>query len=488
MEMVDNAVQHMIKRRRIDSEDNLNTSDRLRQTKLFDLNADCLRDIFQYLDINDLVNLVEANITDYDDTEAEILARSSKSSSYEAAIQDHFMRIDNDDWFLTNDPACTWFSTRVFRFFRSLLSQITIRYYPQYQRHNTMMEQIILKYSVELLTEIVFDNADQCAFEDICKPFVNVKQLTFEGGYLSKTLGDVNKWFPKLESLILNETLYSDPKCIETRFLNLKLLSVKNKNLCQCHKNSWYDNVDADVYILTNENLKKFFELNPQLETLHIFQDKNERQKLWTASERSAHIIRINQELLIFLNVKIPTLRSLHLHMYETMFSHSFIDYEVMNFQNMTTLSIETSEVYRLCSEINIMSDQLVTLSLTGKFNYVDHEIIAEFVGRFKGINCLLIETPIEEVHDHHFVNMIKGLHNLISLNITLRESDLPNDAIFCMSQFEHLRVLQIRCSDMRLQHNQNILNSINRCGFMKENHWRGVIGYQWANFIFEKY
>lgn len=483
--MTHNVVAY--KRRRIYSEDNPKTTDGLRHTKLFDLNSDCLREIFQRLDVYELVNLVDANLNDYDDTEAEINARSSsKNPSFEAAIQDQFMRIDGDDCFATNDPAYFSFIARVFRYFRSSLSQLSISYNPKHQRHNTTIEQIILKHSLEHLTEIVLDNADQCAFEDISQPFVNVKRLTFEGGYVSETLGNFNRWFPKLESLIFNEALYSDPKFIEMRFLNLKLLSVKNKHLCRCRKNNWYDNIDADVFILANENLKKFFALNSQLETLIIFQDKMDAYEFRDAREHQS--IRINQDLLIFININIPRLHHLHLHMYEQRTFALVHNDTIPNFQNLSTLSVETSELYRLC-EINIRSDQLVTLSLAnaGKSKYLGSEKLSEFVGRFKSIKCLSIET-LMGVRDPHFVNMIKGLCNLISLNISLSENDFSNDAIFCMSQFERLRVLQIRCSEIRLQHHQNILNGINRCGFMKDKKWRGVLGYQWANFIFEKY
>lgn len=484
--MVDNVAQQTSKRRRISYENNPDTNDQLRQTKLFDLNADCLREIFQYIKLEDLVNLVEANLNDCGDSEADINERSTTiNSSYEAAIRDHFLRVEGDQCSVTNDPEQACFSTRVFRHFRSLLSQISMSYYPKYHRHNIMMEQIVLKYSLDFLTEIVFDNADQCAFEGIRKPFANVKVVTFEGGYLSNTLGDFNRWFPRLEILTLNETMFSNPTFIENRFLNLKELSVKNKHLCRCHKSNWYDNVDTDFYILKNENLKSFFALNHQLETLNIFQGKFERSEFRSAPD--GYYIQINQELLAFINVNMPGLRHLHLHLIDSTFSSSYFEDEIINFQSLTSLSVETSEIYRL-NEIIIMSDQLVTLTLAGKSHFVRYEEISEFVGRFKNIQCLLIETLLDEIRNQHFVNMIKGLRSLVSLNITLNESNFPSDAIFCMSQFEHLRALQIRCSKIPFQHFQSFLNAINRCTFMKENRWRGVIGYQWANFIFEKY
>lgn len=115
------------KRRRICSDDTSTTVDELRETKLFHVNSDCLRNVFQYLDLKDIVNLAEANLSIYDDSETERNPRStSRNYSYKEAIRDHFMRSEGAVYCVTNDLAFLVFSTRVFRHSRSLLRQISI--------------------------------------------------------------------------------------------------------------------------------------------------------------------------------------------------------------------------------------------------------------------------------------------------------------------------------------------------------------------------
>lgn len=452
--------------------------------KLTDLSADCLNKLFNYLNFKDMKALAVANLTDCDDLERAFFKETNaKIYPYEAAIRDWFMKYEyNENDAITNNPDYFELNNAFLRLFRSLIANIWLCYDTKYHRHNAKMEQIIIKYGATYLNEIIFINADMSAFEDIEKPFVHVKTLKFEDGYLSKTFCDLGKWFPRLESLTLNQTQIFDPTFIEHPFPYLKNLSVKNKHIFR-HDHLNRTSVDDDFlnYFLSNKNLKKFIELNARLENLVLFHDRTEG--FFKKGLRSDEfLIQINSELLKAIATNLPRLHYLELDIKEIGLDFAK---ELINFNlNLKTLVVETLRVSQL-TQLNIMSDKLVNLNLTIHLRSRNYDVLSQFVERFANIEYLTITWSID-IFNQDFIKMIKKSTTLKHLQIELDKNIFANHLSHVVSQFDHLKTLTVKCVDIPMRDRQSFLDVINKNDYLQRNNWNCSLS-PISHFLFRK-
>lgn len=190
---MDDNVQIM-KRRRMNSNNEDGCPNN--QLRLIDINADCLRKIFKPLSLDQLIDLVDANLTDCEEDENVFNIQTDvRTHPYQASIRDAFLenvRTTDIDAF-SNDPDYFWYDEKTLRYFGSLIADISLSYYSEFYRHNAQIEEALLKYCTTTLSKISINNSDQCAFENIDEPFTNVTEITITNGYLSKELSDFNK-------------------------------------------------------------------------------------------------------------------------------------------------------------------------------------------------------------------------------------------------------------------------------------------------------
>lgn len=446
-----------------------NTSFTLR---LIDLSADCLNKLFKHLDISDLVILAKANLANHEDLDQAFTAETNATTHpYEACIRDRFLQLGYDDC-VTNNPNCVAFERTVFRYFGTLISRARLYYDPDYERHNAMIEQVIIEYGSEL-SEIGLINADMSAFEAIMKPFEKVTKLIFEDGWLGRSFLEIQKWFPNLESLILNNTKISDRRFIKQEHPNLIEFSMKNKYLCRCYRmnrsvfaNNILDNV------MSNFHLNFFLNLNPQVKYLALFHDRDDAV-FELDIEPHQFLIQINFDLLkliantlpqlCYLKLNIQEMRLLHLPTYLTRFSSS-----------LKTLIVEISQTNQL-TQLNLVSDELNRLEISVNVLIQDYELLAEFVGRFKSIEHLSIGFQPIPLDDDYLVHMIKGLTNLKVLEISLYKNHFLNDLCYIIKKFDRLHTVRIcYCIEIAPEARESFLNFINENYFIKNKNWRG--------------
>lgn len=459
-------------------------------TGLIDLNADCLRMIFAYLEVNDFVYLAEANLTDCEDDENVFTALTNVTTHpYQSAIRDAFLKVGTDDFDnFTDEPAYFNFDTKILKYFGSLFSKISLHYHPEFCRHSGQIEEAIFKYCAATLLEIHIYNSDECAFEDIDQPFAQLKTIKLTEGCLSEPLNNFNQWFPSLESLTLARTEIKDSECMEKAFPNLKTLNVSNKRLCQCNNiDEWWErHTEMSDYGLTNDSLKKFIELNRQLESLSLAYDKIHNANVDGSND--GYSILINSRLLAFINNKLTSLQSLDLDLREL----STLDTSSakIRFKNLSKLSIRLRQIDQL-RQMNVMSDQVTNLSLSVREHSIpnNYRLLSEFVSCFRNVEFLWIEYWPIDIYNHDFVNMIKSLHSLKTLKITLdalNESDLLSYLLDCIHQFNQINTFCIKCYKINGQNHQSVLNGLMDSDFLK-GIWKGTKGFFFEDFIFEK-
>lgn len=293
-----------------------------------------------------------------------------------------------------------------------------------------------------------------------------------------------------MESLTLYRTQINDPTFIQKAFPNLKCLTLRNKRICRCEPTDWVDDFTRLDYSLTNDDLKKLMESNPQLERLNIAHDKIHGEG---GDGMDGYSIQINLGLLSFLNWKIPTLLYLDLDLKEM----STLNVRLVSrspllkvtFKNLTGLSVQVQQIDQLL-QVGIMSDHLQKLSLGIRQQSNNYRLLSEFVGGFNKIEFLWIEYWPIDIRNQCFINMMKSLRNLKTLNIALdaiNEFDLLKDLIDCFHEFQHITVFQIKCRNIHYKNRKSVLNGIVESDFVK-NKWKGTSGGLFADFVFTKF
>lgn len=466
---------------------------------LTDLNADCLLQIFKHLDFWDLLKLAEANLTDRSDNVFRP-ETNARTDPYQSSIRDAFSAdrrlVHHNQLICSIDRHEFEFDEKVLRYFGSLISKVRLAYYPDQYRYSASIERVVLKNCQKTLVELNLCTPDQHAFDDINEPFSCVTTLSIADGCLSDCLSDFNKWFPTLESLTLGKTKIIDPGCLHKRFANLKRLTLHNRQPCRCSRDLWdncgWDDTDL-MFSVSNEDLKECIKMNPQLEYLNICHDDSSDD-----DEPDLCSIQINSKLLKFLNVKIPTLRNLHLNLRKSRLRYVPRN-ATINFENLMDLTVEADRIDQLHQLGRMMSDHLVNLSLCVR-NPIDYQLLHEFViNRFKNIEFLCIECSPIDVRNQHFINMLKNLDHLQTLYIPLSGVDTVSfsEALFhCINEVSQIRVFKIRSTSFttyETQHNET-LNKVLESDLMK-NKWKGKLDFMLSTFspsyrftfIFEK-
>ncbi|KAJ6649211.1 hypothetical protein Bhyg_04445 [Pseudolycoriella hygida] len=205
------------------------------------------------------------------------------------------------------------------------------------------LENAICDNCSETVKTIRFFGCASGNMKGLENPFENARSIRFINSHIGSLLGQLEKWFPKMQDLQFDSTYVFDANCIHFHFPELRSLKVHNaiSRLVRIGRN-----------IFTNSDLKIVSLLNPQLRHLDIKQDLVQK---WMYNTDA---IVIDWDLLTFIskNLKLETL----------------------------TLNLENRLIIRPLPWRSAVPMEYATNQLTLKFRYLyipfDHEALAAFV------------------------------------------------------------------------------------------------------------
>lgn len=278
-------------------------------TTIENLNDYCLLKIFEYLSLNDLVNVAVSSPRFNSST---CIVFTHKFAKNVITITNEVLPRSSSIKTLYDPQISQMPSVLLLKSFGHLVEQLRVNYKEDCNRFNHELEQAIIKYSTDYVTEIKFIKADKFAFVQISKPMKAVTKVVFTGCVVNQFISEFNKWFPNANSLeLLESTILSagDVKCIEQKFPKLEHLAIVNPRQ---HGEGSEIEYDPDVLFLqpifSNVNVMVAVDLNPQLKSLKL---KHNGTFLENHADHAG--IKITQCLLAYMNEKLPLLEELDL-------------------------------------------------------------------------------------------------------------------------------------------------------------------------------
>lgn len=362
----------------------------IKQLEFKDLNEDCLIMIFQHLSIDDLVNMVEYN--NYFKTAALIVFKQKFGND----------NIDVSVEYNSMTKEALW-CVQLLKYFGSEITQLNVKYYKDDSRQiDDAIDNAVIKYCHKSLVEIGFINSNSSTMHGIKKPFANVRTVSFEGGFVSETVYNLGKWFPKANTLKFKNM--EEPK-------ELFKIHIKNAPALEHFEVRFhtryeyiYDMISQRI-ILNNPQLKSLYNeyvLDCYRHDSHFYDDYNDVG------------IGVDQT---FVNLQMPNLESLHLVLpNERRLSGSDTGYDEngkFHFETLKHLHIEFKDSGVL-KGLPISTDNLETLILIG-------------LKHIKGGDCVNFIRDNQNVKSVKIAgSLMNGLHSDIDVLCELFPT-LPN-------------------------------------------------------------
>lgn len=185
-----------------------------------DLNTHCLLKVCHYLNVADLVNLAEANITS-----SWKLGKRKKESELnrfnQIIVKAFKIKEKANEWkIIVHTKASTApEDINMLRSFGRDIEALLIDYSDfNNRRYEKALEDAITNNCCKTLTSIDFENCYKDSMNELEQPFMNVERVEFRDCHLGSTLGQLKKWFPNMEHLQLTDTYIFDSKCIHEHF------------------------------------------------------------------------------------------------------------------------------------------------------------------------------------------------------------------------------------------------------------------------------
>lgn len=349
-------------------------------TKFTDLNDDCKLLILETLDFNSLVNLAGANrASSYLTTDVYRRTFASKQIKIEGPF------VDRETPAVESNDLIRIYSfkvvTRLVHNFGSYITKLIIDAVGM--KKNQVLEVIalvnrhcdaLIELKIVNLDEEVFPSADQ-------QPFSSVKVFSLHSSLMNPVEQRLamNKMFPKLENLTLQNMKIIDRQNILQTFPNLKHFSVSLMHL--------------EGFV--EQDLVQMISLNPQIYSLSIS--------------------GVSMKLLMFLSEYSPNLRCLSLHW---ILQNSPYQTHIQ-FKNVRQLDVKASQDY---------FSRIVTFDGLEEFNlecffYVG-DIWLSFIRRHASIKKLVISNG--QLSENQLRDLIGNIPNLVEATITIaRDVDL---------------------------------------------------------------
>lgn len=185
------------------------------QTKITDLNEDCLYSLFRYLNLQDALNLASLS--------RRFIAPANLAKKPRTELVEFFYgRFIEKQMHLNLLPFIGRFIDRLTIEFRSV---------PQYQVKR--LEDSILKHCCDL-QELKLLNCRDKPFESIDKELVKLKAITIKAGTLGPNFSQFAKWCPNLQKLTLD--CYIDSEFVMENLTTITWLQHLSLHLTKNHK------------------------------------------------------------------------------------------------------------------------------------------------------------------------------------------------------------------------------------------------------------
>ncbi|KAJ6646912.1 hypothetical protein Bhyg_02126 [Pseudolycoriella hygida] len=242
--------------------------------------------------VEDLVNLYEAIIPGGRKLDNRQGDQKDKVKQFEESIVHAFKTVIKPQTYVIVDSRFTPREVKMLRIFGREIKALRIYFNMDIIEE---FERAICNYCCETVSSITFFSCMLNHMRQINKPFENVESIRFYSCHIGNTLGQLQKWFPRMHELQFIYSYVANTTCIHDHFPEMKSLYVCNGDR---------KTIQELKRTFTNSDLKIFSLLNPQLKHLNITHDMVD--ETWSGS---AAII-INYDLLTFIskNLKLETL------------------------------------------------------------------------------------------------------------------------------------------------------------------------------------
>lgn len=244
----------------------------------------------------------------------------------------------------------------------------------------------LAKYSSKSLIQMSVAVEHMRFFENIQKPFINLKSLYMGACCFGRDLLPFNSIFPNLQSLRLGHNQYENTSAFIIHYFSLTEFAL-------------YDLRES----FNQNDIEKLLKLNPQLEKLDI-----------RPADRFSNVQFIER-----LKKCCPKIKQLELGCPRTI----IYDLELTQLDQIEKLTIK--DVYEL--NIPLTFSKLKYLEIGSNEEYVTSRDISVFIGKNPHLTSLKFELS-NIVDLTHFFRIESLLMNIEELNIGVLKQDIPSD------------------------------------------------------------
>lgn len=290
---------------------------------------------------------------------------------------DAFFKLSNR----TNNPE----SIEFLKLFGMVIKSLKLVYDDDYRRFDQKIEKMIFDYCANSRYVIYLVNANRFSFYEIQHPFESVTEVILETGTICIPFSNIDKWFPKLQTLnLINVQLHSTPdNKIFGNQLFRELEHLEIRNLQSKNGGNFYM---KEISVLVKNS--------PKMSQFIIHDQYNIDELLKTIAE---------------MNFYLPNLR---LDLHSSWSIQKPIGTSVIHFKSLKSLDFS-----RMKSPLNIFIDRIETI-------HIDCERFDEkWLTLFKNIHKNAHEITVTGEWINHkvaseFVDLVKVLPNLQKMNV----------------------------------------------------------------------
>lgn len=228
--------------------------------QITDVNNDCLEHLLKYLSLADLLNVADTSKHLVDAAKLAFASKHGRKTivlnSFPYSISQTII-IHSDEIWIFDFITCL----RILRCFGSVIAKLHVYYNFDDDLPRSKLDRYIQEYCAAFLTEIQFHKAPANAMKHLRKlEFPKVETVGFNdiSKKLAGNLLNVKKCFPNVRNLKLIKCNAALSNCISTKFIKLEHLSID------------FDHMTRLKYMA---NCLLCLDLNPQLQSLHIAGD-----------------------------------------------------------------------------------------------------------------------------------------------------------------------------------------------------------------------
>lgn len=241
---------HQLKQQKTDASNTIEMESITFQTKLTDVNNDCLEKIFMHLSLVDLLNIAHTNKALKTAAEMAFARKFGKKQFFFSVSSNHlgqFASIRDSLVFIANLRT----SLRLLRCYGHLISDLVVKFNEPFRTASSKVLNYANQYGFKTLKNILLANFS----EDMIDPcmenvFKKIETVKMENCVLGKTTSKFNTWFPAVRCLFLHSSHLTIRSPIIAHFPHLEELAL-SRAYNECY--------------FSPRNMTALFELNPQI-------------------------------------------------------------------------------------------------------------------------------------------------------------------------------------------------------------------------------